>query len=162
MTRWSPRIDRSAAIGVAVFALAGVGAGLAIKPSPRELIGPEGPQTLSRVSGERVMASGGGSAFAGYRYGIPDYVIGTDWLQPEMPVAPPVEAEAYEPPPYVPQRFVSVPDRAPDPVYRPPEPRYPSVGGDIYASAPDTPPPPEPPEAPEAPEAPLPPEPPPA
>jgi len=149
------RSELAAAIGVVAFALAGIGAGLAIKPAARELIGPEGPQTVAPVSGQRSQATGG-SAFAGYRYGIPDYVIGTDWLQPDIPEAtlvPEVEA----PPPYVPPRFVSVPDRTPAPDYAPPPRRYPSIGGDIYAVAPDAPEPQQPPEPPEPPEAPEPP-----
>ncbi|MDP3746961.1 MAG: hypothetical protein Q8Q88_07915 [Phenylobacterium sp.] len=148
------RSELAAAIGVVAFALAGIGAGLAIKPAARELIGPEGPQTVAPVSGQRIQATSG-SAFANYKYGIPDYVIGTDWLQPDLPEeAPAAEVEAYEPPPYVPQRFISVPDRAPAPDYAPPPRRYPSIGGDIYAVAPDAPEPQQPPEPPEPPEAP--------
>ena len=149
------RSDLSAMVGVALFAFAGLSAGAALRPSAREMIGPQGPQTLQPVSGERVEAIGGGTAFADYKYGIPDYVIGTDWLRPEVPIAAAeTEDRGYEPEPYVPERFVTVEAPAPEVPREPPTPRYPSVGGDIYASAPDAPEPPQPPQAPTPPEAP--------
>lgn len=158
MKPWTPVIDRSAAIGVALFTLIGVGAGLAMKPGAQELIGPEGPQSLMPVSGARAQFVSNQSAFAGYRYGIPDYVIGTDWLRPEVPEGPVEDAaDDYEPVPYQPTQFLTVAEREREPDYAPPEPRYPSVVGDIYAEAPGPPEalePPEPPEPPEAPEAP--------
>lgn len=161
MKRWTPVIDRSAAIGVALMALIGIGAGLAMKPSARELIGPEGPQSLMPVSGERVQNVSGQSAFAAYRYGIPDWVIGTDWLQRDVQELPAADEGAeYQPEPYEPPEFVSVAERAPEPDYAPPPRRYPSMDGDIYAVAPDPPEalePPRPPEPPEPPEAPEPP-----
>ncbi|MDP3854311.1 hypothetical protein [Phenylobacterium sp.] len=154
----TPVIDRSAAIGVALFTLVGVGVGLAMKPGAQELIGPEGPQSLMPISGARAQFASNQSAFAGYRYGIPDYVIGTDWLQPEVPEAPAEDVVADdEPAAYRPTQFVTVADREPEPDYAPPPPRYPSVTGDIYAEAAEPPEalePPEPPEPPEASEAP--------
>lgn len=157
MIRWNPRIHLPALIGVAVFALVGIYAGAALRPTARELIDPEGPQSVSPVSGARAQATGGGSAFANYRYGVPDYVIGTDWLQPEVPEAPqePDEA-AYKAPPYEPPAFAPMRDRPPEPAREPLQPRFPSMEGDIMATAP------EPPQAPQPPDAPEPPEPPPA
>ncbi len=157
MKLWTPVIDRSAAIGVAMVALVGVGAGMALKPAEDELIEPKAPQTLMPVSGERVAPSGGQSAFAAYRYGIPDWVIGTDWLQPEVHEIPVADETAeYQPEPYEPPEFVTVAERAPVPDYPPPPRRYPSMEGDIYAVAPDPPRPVEPPQAPELPTAPEP------
>lgn len=154
MKRWTPVIDRSAAIGVALMTVFGVGAGLAMKPSARELIGPEGPQTLMPVSGERVQNAGGQSAFAAYKYGIPDWVIGTDWLQRDVQEIP-VETESadYQPEPYEPPEFVTIAEREPEPDYAPPPRRYPSMHGDIYAVGPEPPQALEPPQPPEPPQA---------
>lgn len=137
MSRAFPRIDQSAAFGVAVFALVGIGGGLAMKPSPTELVhdGPGGPQVLQPVSAPRAEYVSNRSAYADFKYGIPDYVIGTDWLRPEIVEdAPEAEPQleshgaqdiAYQAPAYV------VADDERDAPYQARQVAYPSVSGDI-------------------------------
>jgi hypothetical protein len=164
-------IDRSAGIGVAVIALIGLGAGIVMKPTLRELNGPQGPQILGPVAGPRAQFIDNRSAFDNYRYGVPDYVIGVDWLKSQEPqyveVDPepelrPYDVAAYGPPP---SEFDSRQEEEEGPMDE--DPSYPSMGGGILRVAeppepPLAPEPPEPPQAPLAIEAPIPPTPPPA
>lgn len=138
-------LDQKPFYGVAVAALAGLMLGGALKPTLADRGGPEGPQQLQPASGERVAFIDSRSSFASYPDGLPDYVIGTDWLQPaEAPVleAPPeleepvYEVAAWEPPP--PHETYEEPEPEPS------EPAYPSMGGDILHGL-SRPPPPGPP-----------------
>ena len=145
-------IDPRAFYGIAAASAAGLLLGAVMQPTLRVSDGPEGPQSLGPVSAPRNYASDDRAAFASYRYGIPDYVIGADWLRPEQPAFVEFQPEAatetavaaWEPDAvYTPAAYVeSEPDPAPEPA---PEPRYPSMGGDVLAGV-GVPPPPEPPE----------------
>lgn len=148
--------------GIAAAAVAGLLLGGTIKPQLREISGPDGPQMLAGVSGQRVYRDGYGEAdLASWTGAPPDYVIGTDWLQP--PTYP--EVAAYEPPAYAyddyspdeapPAEFAGPPPReladleAPPPyeladLERRQAPRIPSLDGDVLAGVGHPPPPPPP------------------
>lgn len=140
-------LDQKPFYGVAVAAMAGLVLGGAMKPTLRAGSDPEGPQMVGPRSGERVEFVDNRSAFAAYRHGIPEWVIGTDWLAPAYPEPEPVAEEpepasydvaAWEPP--EPQTVAySEPEPEPDAV----EPSFPSMGGDILHGV-GVPPPPEP------------------
>jgi hypothetical protein len=140
-------LDEKPFYGVAVAALAGLMLGGSMKPVLRVSDGPEGPQMLGPVSGPRAQYIDSRSSFGGYRYGIPDWVIGTDWLKSPYPQAeePPVEEPqedsyemaAWEQPQVLPAVYA-------EPEPEPAEPTYPSLGGDILHGV-GVPPPPEPP-----------------
>ncbi|HEX2560124.1 hypothetical protein [Phenylobacterium sp.] len=138
--------------GIAAASVVGLLMGGALKPSLREIAGPDGPQMLSGVSGKRVYRDGYGEAdFTSWTGQPPDYVVGTDWLRP--PVYP--DASAYEPPSYnyddyAYEELPPVDYAAPAPYELadleppPPPPRMPSLDGDVLAGV-GIPPPPEPP-----------------
>jgi hypothetical protein len=140
--------------GVAAASVAGLLTGAAMKPELREIAGPDGPQMLSGVSGQRVYRDGYGDAdLTSWSGPPPDYVVGTDWLRP--PVYP--DAVAYEPPAYEYDEYDTYAyedlpprdDAAPPPyeladLEPPPHPRIPSLEGDVLAGV-RVPPPPDPP-----------------
>lgn len=141
-------------LGLSVATVAGLSAGGAMKPVLSDFEG--GPQFASPLSPRRAPPTWAETAsWTSYGANIPDYVIGTDWVSPEVAMAvaaqdpEPEPAESPPPPPPPPPE----PKPAPQ-AESPPEPHlsYPSVGGDILAGmdsyAPPTPPsdaPPEPP-----------------
>jgi hypothetical protein len=131
--RFFGEIDPKPFYGVAVVALAGVLAGAAMKPVLNIGDGPKGPQILGPESAPRMdRADGQGSGFAAYRWGIPEYVLGTDWTRPQEvaqtedawvePEAAAYEAPAVEPVRYIAAHYVEPPR---EPVV------YPSMGGGI-------------------------------
>lgn len=137
--------------GIAAASAVGLLVGAAMKPSLREIAGPDGPQMLSGVSGKRIYRNGYGEAdWTSWTGPPPDYVIGTDWLRPpvypedEALVVDP-EAYAYEEPP-----LETYQPPAPPPPYeladleRRERPRIPSLEGDVLGGV-GVPPPPEPP-----------------
>jgi hypothetical protein len=140
---WNPAgiLDRKAYLGMSAAALIGLLAGAAMKPVLKVGDGPEGPQLLMPVSPHRAPYADDRLAFVAYPFGLPDFVIGTDWLQPfeTYDEPPPVSQEppaedyayvAYEPPPPPPAREEVAP----------PPPSYPSLGGDILAGVAQPPP----------------------
>ena len=155
---WNPAslMDRKAYLGMGVAAIVGLSFGGYMKPVLKISDGLEGPQLLMPASAARTAYVDERSAFTAYRFGIPDFVVGTDWLTPAYPAvyeAPPepeptpdYEAASYE----TPTTPIVVYDQFEAPR---PEPSYPSMGGDILASVTTTPAPPPPPE--ETVEAPL-------
>lgn len=139
--------------GIAAACVAGLLLGASVKPTLREIGGPDGPQMLAGVSGKRVYRDGYGDAdFTSWTGTPPDYVIGTDWLRP--PVYP--DAVAYEPPSYDYDAHAYAEEELPAPEYaapapyeladleEAPPPRIPSIDGDVLAGV-GAPPPPEPP-----------------
>ena len=90
---------RSLFTGAAMVAVAGLAAGGLMYPDLRGPADAEGPQLQAGVSGARTQHYGEMTAsWAAYDGRVPDYVIGTQWLQP--PQHPEyVEAEAEEIPP---------------------------------------------------------------
>lgn len=114
--------------GAAGVAVAGLLCGAAMQPnllSPGEL---EGQQLQAGVSGVRVPYDGT-VAYSSYPNGVPDYVIGTDWLQPpqydlyqelpepayddyastfDEPAHEPVVVATWEEPPREPPRYPSM------------------------------------------------------
>lgn len=112
--------------GAAGVAVAGLLAGAAMQPKllePGELAG---QQIQAGVSGVRTPYDGT-AAYSSYPHGIPDHVIGTDWLQPpqyayealpepiyedefsafDEPAYEPVAVAAWEEPPREPTRYPS-------------------------------------------------------
>ena len=137
--------------GLAVACVAGLLAGAAMKPQLREVAGPDGPQMLSGVSGDRTYRDGySDGGLAAWTGPPPDYVIGTDWLQP--PVTPDVVAyaspdgldlaETYADPP--PAAYAATPPYELADLETRPPPRMPSLHGDVLAGV-DRPPPADPP-----------------
>ena len=128
-------LGREAFFGVAVAALLGLAVGAAVKPTSAELgqgAAPMEPTTLSETSGEAAPDN----AYAAYHGRLPDYVIGTDWAHPKLPVA-------YEPPPALSQPLETAEASPPLPTTparyeEPPEPAapLPSQGGDMLAHQP--------------------------
>src|SRR5687767_9170373 len=86
-------LDQKPFYGVAVAVVAGLMVGGAMKPTLRDSGDPEGPQLLGPKSGERIEFVDSRSSFAAYRYGIPEWVIGTDWLRPAYPEPQPMAEE---------------------------------------------------------------------
>jgi hypothetical protein len=125
-------LDEKPFYGVAVAAMAGLLLGGAMKPTLRDREGPVGPQQLGPASGARAEFIDSRSAFSDYRHGVPDWVIGTDWLRPAYP--PPLD-ETLEP--ETPSYEVASWDPPPPPTYAEPQPEpapdptYPSMGGGI-------------------------------
>ena len=144
-------LDQKPFYGVAVAAMAGLLLGGAMKPVLRDSDDPEGPQMLGPTSGARAEVVDNRSAFAAYRYGIPDWVIGSDWLRPAYPEPepPPEEpaAESYEVAAWEPPEPQAADYPEPEPEPEPTAPVYPSMGGDILHGVGVVPPPPEPPPA---------------
>lgn len=112
--------------GAAGVAVAGLVAGAAMQPNLRAPGEVEGPQIQAGTSGVR-SPDDGTAAYSSYPDGVPDYVIGTDWLQPpqhayealpepvyddglsafDEPDYEPVAAAAWEEPPREPTRYPS-------------------------------------------------------
>jgi hypothetical protein len=129
-------------LGLGVATVIGISAGQSMKPALSDFEG--GAQMLAPASGHRVQRIiDGAASWTSYGNQIPDYVIGTDWILPDM-----AATEYAEPPPQPPE-----PKAEPQPIARTevasreePQPptRYPSEGGDILAGmdsyAPPTPP----------------------
>lgn len=137
--------------GVAAATAAGLLLGAATKPTLREVAGPDGPQMLAGVSGERAYRDGYGDAdLTSWTGPPPDYVIGTDWLRP--PAHP--DVVAYQPPTYdyddyayeelPPADYAAPPPYELADLEERPAPRMPSLDGDVLAGV-GAPPPPEPP-----------------
>lgn len=140
--------------GVTLAAAAGLLMGGAMQPDLREGAGPEGPQILGPVSGERFWEPryAPGVTYTAAGEDVPDYVIGTDWLKPpehlddayaEADFDIPFEDESvafddYEPAPI---RVVRVWDEPPREA-----PAFPSASGGVPYGA-DLPAPPPPPVA---------------
>lgn len=125
---------RPAIYGMAIATVAGLILGGVSKPDIREMTDLDGPQLVAGQGGERL---GPGSvqtaSWTSYGGQVPDYVIGTDWTQPDQPVemalAEPEPEPArivYEAPPVrlAPVKYESEPAAPPS---------YPSMGGDILA-----------------------------
>ncbi|MDO8799867.1 hypothetical protein [Phenylobacterium sp.] len=127
---------RHAVYGMAIATVAGLILGGAAKPDLRVMTDLDGPQLLAGQSGERL---GPGfqqtASWTSYGGQVPDYVIGTDWTQPDHPVEmaqaepqpePEPERVSYADPPVrlAPVKYESEPA---------PPPSYPSMGGDILA-----------------------------
>lgn len=154
------QLDRRAFYGMAAAAVIGLGLGGAMKPVLFTGGGPEGPQSLGPQSGARNYdEADGGLSFAAYRYGVPEYVIGTDWTRPRDASPPSTDWERAPPLEY-PESAPSVDASAQPAAYHAPapepesapEPNYPSMGGEVVARL-DVPPPPAPPAAEEPAEA---------
>jgi hypothetical protein len=126
-------LDQKPFYGVAVAVIAGLMVGGAMKPTLRDSDDPEGPQQLGPKSGERIEFVDSRSSFAAYRYGIPEWVIGTDWLRPANPEPEPMAEEPepafYEVAAWEPAEPRQVASSEPEP--EPAVPSYPSMGGDI-------------------------------
>lgn len=122
--------------GMAIATLAGLAIGGASKPDIREMTDLDGPQLVAGQSGQRLDPGFSQAAnFTSHGGQVPDYVIGTDWVQPDHPVEmaqaePELEPQParviHEEPPVrlAPAKYES------EPV---PPPSYPSMGGDILA-----------------------------
>lgn len=132
-----PQDLKSLMLGAMGVAAAGLFAGAVMQPN---LLAPgdvEGLQMQMGVSGPRAYAPGDPAAsWTSYASGIPDYVIGTDWLKaPQYEAEAPAEyayddeASAFdepEPEPVVAANVYEEPPREP--------PHYPSIdGGRAYA-----------------------------
>lgn len=129
-------------LGLGVATVIGISAGQSLRPTLSDFEG--GAQMLAPAAGHRVQrVIDGAASWTSYGNRIPDYVIGTDWIMPDM-----AAAEFAEPPPPPPE-----PKPEPQPIAHTPPPykeepqpppRYPSMGGDILAGmdsyAPPTPP----------------------
>lgn len=131
-------------LGLSVATVMGLSAGGAMKPVTTDFQG--GPQSLAPVSGHRARrAIDETTSWTSYGGNIPDYVIGTDWIAPDMSMA----AAALDPEPEPSAPDAKTPERVVvevGKVEEPPAPptHYPSTGGDILAGmdnyAPPTPP----------------------
>lgn len=122
--------------GAAGVAVAGLLFGAAMQPDLRAPGDGEGQQIQAGVSGVRTPYDGT-VAYSAYPNGLPDYVIGTDWLQP-----PPADAYAGFPEPTYDDYASAFDEPAYEPVVvatweeppRPP-PHYPSLEGGVAYSA---------------------------
>ncbi len=121
--------------GMAIATLAGLAMGGASKPDIREMTDLDGPQLVAGQGGERLGPGFSQTAsWTGYGGQVPDYVIGTDWIQSDHPVEMAEADPEFEPEParvvheerpirLAPAKYES--ESAP--------PSYPSMGGDILA-----------------------------
>jgi len=132
-------------LGLSVATVMGLSAGGAMKPVTTDFQG--GPQSLAPAGGHRAQrVFDAATSWTSYGGHIPDYVIGTDWIAPDMSMAAaaldpepdPPAPDAASPPAVVIQAVAQAeePPRAP--------PHHPSIDGDILAGmdsyAPPTPP----------------------
>jgi hypothetical protein len=132
---------KSLLLGAAGVAAVGLLCGAAMQPNLRAPGDVEGTQLQAGVSGPRIYGSGDPAAsWTSYATsGVPDYVVGTDWLRPpqyEHEALPEYayadDASAYDVPAYEPAAGVAVsvydePAREPT--------RYPSMdGGQAFAA----------------------------
>lgn len=81
-------------VGSALAVVAGLGVGFSVKPSLAENL--VAPQQEMGVSAPRADAAAVDAGVAAYRGQVPDYVVGTRWLQAQAPAAPEVQVLAYE------------------------------------------------------------------
>lgn len=120
--------------GMAIATVAGLALGGGFKPTLRETTDLDGPQMLAGVSGERAPPGLRQTAsWTGYAGAVPDYVVGTDWTQPDYPVE---MARAEPEPELAPRVHEDAPARVAPVRYEfepAPPPSYPSMGGDILA-----------------------------
>jgi hypothetical protein len=134
---------------IATAAMAGLLTGGVMKLGPNALADrPIGPQILVSGASKRVIDANGWYAdvqFAGYNGEVPDYVLGTDWTQPQVyDVAFEDEAYSYTPAdelaPAQIEKAVLVEDtpRTEEPAQTM-EVSYPSVDGDILGGLHDEP-----------------------
>lgn len=115
-------------VGAAGVAVVGVMCGAAMQPNLLSPAEAPGQQIQAGVSGVRTPYDGT-VAYSSYPNGVPDYVIGTDWLQPQQyelyqelpepayaddvsafdePAYEPVVASTWEEPPREPTRYPSM------------------------------------------------------
>lgn len=120
-------------LGLSVATVMGLSAGGAMKPALTDFRG--GPQALAPISGPRAQRVFNAAAnWTSYGGDIPDYMIGTDWIAPDMSMA--AAAMGPEPAPPKPEDAAPAPTIAPAVAKAdepPPPTRYPSMGGDILA-----------------------------
>lgn len=87
---------KSLMLGAAGVAAVGLLCGAAMQPNLRAPGDAEGAQLQAGVSGPRAYGlADAGAAWTSYANGIPDYVIGTDWLQPPQYDASPPPDDAF-------------------------------------------------------------------
>lgn len=139
---------------IASAAFAGLLTGGVMKLGPDALAEHGGPQILITGSGKRVADQGydrAGALFTSHNGQIPEYVVGTDWTQPQSVMAGDVyaydvyqqaaydEADSYAP--TAPAPNPNIDDAvfvAPVKISSPPKPKpvsYPSVDGDVVGDA---------------------------
>ncbi len=132
-------------LGLSVATVMGLSAGGAMKPVTSDFQG--GPQSLAPRAGHRAeRVFNAATSWTSYGGHVPDYVIGTDWIAPDMSMA--AAALDPEPEPAAPEAAspVAVVVQAVAETEEPPRapPHNPSVEGDILAGmdsyAPPTPP----------------------
>jgi hypothetical protein len=119
-------------LGLSVATVMGLLAGGAMKPVTTDFQG--GPQSLAPVSGHRAQRVFDETAsWTSYGGDIPDYVIGADWIAPDMSAAAALDPEPEPPAPAAkkPERIVVEIAQVEEPPA--PPPNYPSTGGDILA-----------------------------
>jgi hypothetical protein len=131
-------------LGLSVATIMGLSAGGALKPVTSDFQG--GPQSLSPPSGHRTQrVFNEAASWTSYAGAVPDYVIGADWIAPDMSMA----AAALDPEPDPPAPEATKPAPVVVQVAKTEEPpapptHYPSTDGDILAGmdsyAPPTPP----------------------
>lgn len=131
-------------MGLSVATVMGLSAGGAMKPVTTDFQG--GPQSLAPAAGRRAQrVVNDAASWTSYGGQFPDYVIGTDWIAPDMSMA--AAALDPEPDPPAPEAKKAEPvvvqvAAAREPPSAPT--RYPSTSGDILAGmdsyAPPTPP----------------------
>lgn len=121
--------------GAAGVAVVGLLCGAAMQPQLRAPGDVEGQQIQAGVSGVRTPYDGT-IAYSSYANGVPDYVIGTDWLQPpqydlhqELPEPEYHDyASSFDEPAYEPAVVATWEEPPREP------PRYPSIdGGSAYS-----------------------------
>jgi hypothetical protein len=136
-------------MSIATAAVAGLLTGGVMKLGPDTLADrPIGPQILVSGASKRVIDANGWYAdvqFAGYNGEVPEYVLGTDWTQPQVyDVAFEDEAYSYTPAEELPdaqvEKAVLVEDTARPVEYaEATQVSYPSVDGDILGGLHDEP-----------------------
>ena len=140
-------MKRALYYSIASAAFAGLLTGGVMKLGPDALADEGGPQILISGAGNRVIdqtPGGRGALFTSNNGEIPEYVIGTDWTQPQYVLASDVyayEASYQEPDagyaPTAPAPDPNIDDAvfvAPVKISSPPKPKqvsYPSIDGDV-------------------------------
>ncbi|MCR5876364.1 hypothetical protein LRS10_20775 [Phenylobacterium sp. J426] len=130
---------KSLMLGAAGVAAVGLLLGAAMQPDLRAPGDAEGAQLQAGVSGPRAYGlADAGAAWTSYANGIPDYVIGADWLQPPQYDTPPppdeafaddASAYAFDEPAYAPAAVARYEEAPREPT------RYPSMdGGQAFAA----------------------------
>src|SRR5690349_16379135 len=85
-------------LGMSMATVVGLSAGGVMKPVSGDF--DEGPRVMTPLAGRHgPSVAGDAVSWTSYGVNVPDYVIGTDWIAPQIAMIEAAEAQEAEPPP---------------------------------------------------------------